>query len=115
MAGEVGDLRGLDFEHLVDLVGDVGEPALAAFEALLGARGLLARRAHGLQRGARGAVGFGERVLAGGQLIGRRAAGGFGGLDLADQREPLLFEHARGVFETRRARSWPLRRGRPGS
>ena len=96
-------------------MGDIGEPALAALEALLGARGLLARRAHGLERGARGAVGFGKRVLACGQMIGGGAAGGFRGLDLADQRVALLVEYARRVFEARRARSWLLRRARPAS
>jgi hypothetical protein len=32
-------------------------------------------------------------------MIGRGAAGGFGGLDLADQRMTLLFEYAGSVFE----------------
>ena len=94
---------------------DIGEPALAALEALLGARGLLARCAHGLERGPRGPVGFRQRVLAGGQMIGRGAARGFRRLDLADQRVALLFEYARSVFEAGTLARWPLRRARPGS
>ena len=81
-----GDLGRLDLEHFADLVRDVGEPALGAFEALLGARGVLARGAHRLERGAGGAVGVRQRVLAFGQPVGGGAALGFRRLDLADQR-----------------------------
>src|SRR5262249_12947763 len=86
-------------EQLATLVGDVAEPALAAFETLLRARGFLARRAHGFERAACGAIGLGERVLALGELIGGGAAFGLRRFDLADKRAPLLFEGSRGVLE----------------
>ena len=75
--------RRLDFQHFLDLVSDVAEPALGAGEPLLGARRVLARRAHRLERRAGGAIGLGERVLGDGQTVGRGAARGFGRLDLA--------------------------------
>ncbi len=92
---------GLDFEHFVDLVGDVGEPALGALDALLGARGLLAGRAQRFQRGADGAVAGGERVLGFGQAVGGFAARRLGGLDLGDQRLALLLEGGRRVGKRR--------------
>ena len=95
--GELDQGRRLDFEHLADLVGEVGEPALGAFEALLGARGLVARVAQGFQRGAGGPVGLGERVLGLGQTIGGGAARGFGGFDLADQIAALFGEELRRI------------------
>src|SRR5262249_58544055 len=64
-----------------------------------GARGFLARRAHGFEPGACGAIGLGERVLALGELIGGGAAVRLRRFDLADERAPLLFEGARGVLE----------------
>jgi len=42
--GELGDALRLDFEHVVDFTGDVGEAALGGFEAFLGAGGFFARR-----------------------------------------------------------------------
>ena len=57
--------------------------------------GFLARGAHRLERGARGAVGVGERGLGLGQPVGGGAARGFRGLDLADQRAALLGEQPR--------------------
>ena len=66
---------GLDLQHLVDFVGDVGQAALGALDALLGARGLLAGRAERLERGAHGAVAGAERALGRGQAVGGVAAG----------------------------------------
>ncbi len=100
-AGEARDRIGLDLEHLVDLVGDVGEPPLGAFDALLGAGGLLAGRAERFERGADRTVAGAERVLGLGQTIGGGAAGGFGGLDLADQQAALLLEDRRRVGQRR--------------
>ena len=95
-------------------MGDVREPALAALETLLGARRLLARRAHGLERRARGPVGLGERILALGEGVGCVAASPLRGLDLIDQRTPLLLEQARSVLEAR-ARLLRLRDARSAS
>ena len=100
-AGEARDRIGLDLEHLVDLVGDVGESALGAFDALLGAGGLLAGRAERFERCADRAVAGAERVLGLGKTIGGGAAGGFGGLDLADQQAALLLEDRRRVGQRR--------------
>ena len=66
---------GLDFQHVVDFAADVGEPALGALEALLGARQLLARGAGRFERGAGVAVGLGQRVLGFLQAIGAGARG----------------------------------------
>ena len=88
---------GLDLQHLDDLVRDLGEPALGALEPLLGAGGVLARRAHGLERGAGGAVGLGQRVLGLRQPVGGGAAGVLRALDLADQALPARREHVRRV------------------
>ena len=102
---------GLDFEHFVDLVGDVGEPALGALDALLGARGLLAGGAQRFERGADGAVGGGERVLGFGQAVGGFAARRLGGLDLGDQRAALLREGGRRVGKRRALAAWLRRCG----
>src|SRR5262249_42714703 len=100
-AGEVRHLGRVDFQHLANLVGDIAEPALATFEALLRARRLLARGADGFERRARGAVALGERILALRELIGGGAALRLRRFDLADERAPLLFERARGILEAR--------------
>ena len=102
-AGEVRRLGRLDLQHFLDLVADIGQPALGAFEAFLGARRLLARRGHGVERGAGVAVGVGQRVLGFGETIGGGAARGFRRLDLADQRAALLGESARGIFKAARS------------
>ena len=83
----------------MDFARDVGEPALGAFEALLGARQFLARGAGGFERGAGVAVGFGERVLGLLQPVGAGAPLGLGGGDFADQRRALFGEDLRRVFE----------------
>ena len=92
---------GLAFEHFADLVGDVGQPPLGAFDTLLGAGGLLAGGAERFERGADRAVAGGERVLGLGQAVGGGAAGGFGRLDLADQQAALFLEDRRRVGERR--------------
>src|SRR5204862_5294399 len=93
--------RRLDVEHLVDFMREVGEAALVALEALLGARRLLACARHRLQSRARAAVGLGERILALGQAIGSCAARRFSRLDLVQQGRALLCEKARSIFEAR--------------
>ena len=93
--GKLGDRRRLDFEHLADLVLDVGEAAVGTGETFLGARGLFTRGADGFERGTRILVGGRERILGFRQPVGGGAALGFGGLDLADQRGALLGEGGR--------------------
>src|SRR5947199_9451222 len=83
----------------MDLAGDVAEAALAAFEPLLRPRCVLTRRAHGFERRALRAVGFGKRVFALRQRIGGVAPRRLRGFNLADQGPALLLEHARGVRE----------------
>ena len=61
----------------MDFAADVGEPALGALEAFLGAGQFLARGAGGFERGAGVAVGLGQRVLGLLQAIGAGAALGF--------------------------------------
>ncbi len=97
---------GLDLQHLVDLVRDVGEAALGALEPLLGAGGVLARGAERFERGAGGAVG--ARPARFSASASRSAAArrvGFGRLDLADQRGALLGEQPPARRRARRARS----------
>src|SRR5262249_61776820 len=53
------------------------------------------------ERGAGGPVCGGQRVLAEGEVVGGGAAGGFGRLDLGDQRPALLLERLRRVVEAR--------------
>ena len=57
-------------------------------------------RARGFKRGAGGAIGFGQRGLALDEAIGGVAAARFRGRDLVDQCAALLFEQARGIFES---------------
>ena len=52
-AGERRDAVGLDLEHLADFVGDVGEPALGAFDALGSARAASSRAAPSASSAAR--------------------------------------------------------------
>ena len=62
--GDLGRLRRLDVEDFADFVLDVGEPALGAVAAFLGAGGFGARFADRFERDARGLVGCGEVVSA---------------------------------------------------
>ena len=48
--GQFGKAGGLDFQHVVDFAGDVGEAALGALEAFLGAAERLARGARRFER-----------------------------------------------------------------
>src|SRR5262249_14338015 len=99
--GHGGDLGRLDLQHLADLVADVGEPALGALVALLGARRLLARAAHRSGRRRRRLVGLGGRVLAVAELVRGGAAAGLRRFDLGDQRAPLLLERLRRLGKAR--------------
>ena len=90
---------GLDLQHVADFAADVGEPALGALEALLGAGQFLARGAGRFERGAGVAVGFGQRVLGLGQAIRAGAPRGFRVRNLADQALAFLGENLRRVFE----------------
>src|SRR5262249_56606535 len=96
---------GLDLEHVMDLAGDVAEAALATFEPFLRPRRVLTRSAHGFERGALRAVGFGERVFALRERIGGGAARRLRAFNLADQSPALLLERARRV---RAACAFPL-------
>ena len=80
--GELRHRRRLDLQHVVNFAADIGKPALGALETLLGARKILARGAGGFERGARVAVGLGERVLGLLQPVGAGAPFGLGGLRL---------------------------------
>ena len=105
---ELGELRRcgrLDVEHLADFVLDIGEPALGALAAFLGARGFGARLADRFERAARRLVGLGELGLGLRQPIGGGAASAGRGLDLADQRVALVGEFLRRVGRARCARA----------
>ena len=97
--GELGDRGGLDLQHVADFAADVGQPALGAFEAFLGAGEFLARGAGGFERCAGVAVGFRQRVLGLLQPVGAGAAVGFRRLHFADQPGALLGKNLRRVFE----------------
>ncbi len=83
----------------MDLAADVGEPALGAFEAFLGAGEFLARGGRRFQSGAGIAVGFRERCLGLGQPVGAGAPFGLGLGDFANQGLALLGENLRRVFK----------------
>src|SRR2546430_11404316 len=85
----------------MNLAGNVAAPPLAAFETLLRARRLLARRPRGFERRALRPVGLSERVFALGELIGGGATRRLRRFNLADQRAPLLFEQARRIGQAR--------------
>ena len=107
--GQCGDRRRLDLQHVVDFAADVGEPALGALEAFLGAGEFLARGAGRFERGAGVAVGFGQRVL--GLLPGGRRRRGARlppwrlrrSGPCASRRKPAA------RFPVRRGRAWPRR------
>ena len=102
--GEAGDLGRLDLEHLVDLVGDVREPARSPPSKRSSARAASSRAAPMAQRRACRPVGLGERMLAAHEDVGGVAAAGLRGGDLVDQRPALLLEQSRGVLEARARR-----------
>ena len=94
----------LDFEHVVDFALDVGETALGAVHAFLGAGAGLAGAGERFQRSLCLAVGLRHHALGRSQRIGGDAAGAFGGFDLVDQRAALLGKQRRRVCRVRRAR-----------
>ena len=110
-AGQAGDRVGLAFEHLVDLVGDVGQPALGAFDALLGAGGLLAGGAQRFERGAHGTVANAERALGLGQPVGGLAARRFGGFALRRSAPGAFPRRSPARRRAKRAPPWLRRCG----
>ena len=109
MLGQFRHRRRLDLQHVVDFAADVGEPALGALEALLGAGEFLARGAGGFQGGAGVAVGLGQRVLGLLQTIGAGAPRGFRVSNLADQGLGASRRKSAAHFPVRRGRAWPRR------
>ena len=87
----------------VQFHGDRAQQRLArqarAFEPLLGSGARFARRAHRLERGARGAVGLGERGLGGDARVGGGLARRLGLVEPPQQFAPLLQKHRRRVGE----------------
>ena len=82
----------------------------AASELRLAARHVFARGAHRLERGAGGAVGFGETRFGAGARVGRVAARGLGLFERIHQRAALADESVGRVAE---ARLFLLRRRQP--
>ncbi len=97
--GDRGDRGGLDLQHVVDFAANVGQPALGAFEAFLGAGQFLARKTGGFERCTGIAVGIGQHVLGGLQPVGAGAALDFRRLHFADQPRALLGKNLRCVFQ----------------
>ena len=90
----------LDFEHVVDFALDVGEPALGAFHALLGAGGwprAALESASSEIFAARSVSAITVSAAASASAATRRAL--LGGFDLVDQRAALLGEQRRRVVE----------------
>ena len=83
--GDFGGRRRLYVSSIADLMFDVGEAALGAVAALLGAGCFGAGFADRFERRARRLVGCGELGFARRQTVGGRAARGRRRLDLADQ------------------------------
>ena len=97
--GELRHRRRLDLQHVVNFAADIRKPALGALETLLGAGKFLARGAGCFERGARIAVGLGQRVLGLLQAVGAGAPFGLGGLHLGDQGAALFREYLRRIFQ----------------
>ena len=70
-------------------------PRLGRLDPGLRRRAGFARARHGVQRLARGAVGLGERGLAGGAGVGRLLAGGLGVIELVGERAAAAGEFDR--------------------